>query len=222
MKPHEVDEALRSAKFTHLPEAALDLYLDHRLDEIGRALADAHLNLCLICEKRLDLMKEEQAALEDNEVTDANRAFIRSVLDRTNPELQLTERSEPTTRPMERLAGWLDEVIAEWIAYFSLEERRAYVGSEEAFRFETEGLASWGIWGADAGLVAHFLSPDLSFEGATLRFRLGPFSQDITLKREGDAKVSATVTIPSDPRARMHDVSVEIVSMDPKPKGERT
>lgn len=213
MEPREIEEVLKNAKFRHLSEATLISYHENRLDEVGRAMADAHLNVCLLCEKELDFLKGEQDALASYEVTETDRALIRRVLDQTEAGQNVPTTPAPSAGPRARLAAGLNELTVAWIAHFSGRQ----VGGDDAerFRFETEALTVWSEVGTDSNLTVQFSSPDLVLEGETIRFRLGPFTEDVTLEREGDLEVNARVKIPQDQRARkMKDFSVEVVSLD--------
>ena len=63
MKPGDAKNELWDAKFDHLTEDELDCYREHKLEEVAQARADAHLRLCLICERRLRLLDAEDSAM---------------------------------------------------------------------------------------------------------------------------------------------------------------
>lgn len=213
MEPREIEQALKNARFRHLSEATLISYRDNRLDEIGREMADAHLNLCLLCEKELDFLKAEQEGLENYELTGGDRKLIQRVLDRSEAEQQAPAVPEPSAVSRERLAAGLNELTAAWVAHFG----RGSVGGgdEERFRFESEVLTVSGEMGRDSSLTVQFSSTYLFLEGEKIRFQLGRFTEDLTLIREGDIEVNARVEIPQEQRAsKMRDFSVRIVDVD--------
>ena len=86
MEPQDIEQVLKSAKFRHLSEATMVSYRDSELDEIGLALADAHLRLCAICDNRLNFLKEEKAALESYAITEKDRELIQRAIRKLEPE----------------------------------------------------------------------------------------------------------------------------------------
>src|ERR1044072_8719125 len=63
----------------------------------------------------------------------------------------------------------------------------------------------------DASLVVHFSSPELSWEGARIRFKIGPFNEEVALRKEG-SEVVAEIKIPRRERPRnLADISIEIL-----------
>lgn len=213
MESQDIEQVLKSTKFRHLPAETLLSYRDKELSEIELARADAHLRLCLICEKELDFLKEEQAALQNYEVTANDRALIRRVIDGREAKKKVFASNGVAAAPMERLAVWLNELTTAWVAFFSRVAMRGSGDGTEVFRFETTGLMIWGELETDASLTIHFSSPDPIFTGAKIRFRLGPFTEVVTLQPDGDNGVTAKIRIPRAQRARrMNDVSVEAIS----------
>src|SRR5689334_7612338 len=70
MKPGDAKNELWDAKFDHLTEDELDRYREKKLDEVAHARADAHLRLCLICERRFRLLDAEDSAMAGLATTD--------------------------------------------------------------------------------------------------------------------------------------------------------
>src|ERR1051325_11311089 len=102
MKIDDLERALKNAKYLHLADSLLISYRDQELDEISRRQADAHLELCLICERRLSLFREEAASLHDPyEVPPPG-----------------TPPSPADTASKNRLAGYSKEAVSDWQAYF--------------------------------------------------------------------------------------------------------
>ena len=81
MEPKDIEQFLENAKYSHLSDATLVSYRDGQLNETGLAMADAHLNLCLVCERRLTFLKEEQEALGNYAVTSTDRALIQESIE---------------------------------------------------------------------------------------------------------------------------------------------
>jgi hypothetical protein len=195
MGTQDIEQLLKNAKYAHLSEATLLSYRDSQLDEIGVALADAHLNRCLVCYSKLTFLREEEAAQ-----TITGEREIRAG-DYFHTELQ-------------RFASYIKDLLDAWIIVFSEPAMRGSEDGDEVWRYETKDklLTAWAILESDASLTVHFSSPELAWEDARIRFRLGPFSKEVTLQREGDSGVAAKVEIPRDERAKnMADISIEVI-----------
>jgi hypothetical protein len=195
MGTQDIEQLLKNAKYAHLSEATLLSYRDSQLDEIGVALADAHLNRCLVCYSKLTFLREEEAAQ-----TITGEPEIRAG-DYFHTELQ-------------RFASYIKDLLDAWIIVFSEPAMRGSEDGDEVWRYETKDklLTAWAILESDASLTVHFSSPELAWEDARIRFRLGPFSKEVTLQREGDSGVAAKIEIPRDERAKnMADISIEVI-----------
>lgn len=195
MDTQDIEQLLKNAKYAHLSEATLLSYRDSQLDEIGVVLADAHLNLCLVCDRRLDFLREEAAVLTMTAEPE------RSAGDYFHTEMQ-------------RLASYIDDLLNAWMVLFRQPAMKGAGDGDEVWRYESEDrlLKAWAMLESDASLTVHFASTELAWEGARIRFRLGPFSKEVTLQREGDSGVSAKIEIPRPERAKnMADISIEVV-----------
>jgi hypothetical protein len=93
MKIKDIEKNLKDAKFCHLTEKDLIVYLDRKLDKTLQTLAESHLQLCLICGRRLQLFEEERAALENYEVPPDEIALMRHIL------LQINVQSYKASKP---------------------------------------------------------------------------------------------------------------------------
>jgi hypothetical protein len=112
------------------------------------------------------------------------------------------------------LKAYLNDLRDAWVLPFSAEPVRGSGDGDEIWRYTSEDglLTSWAILEKNASLTVHFSSSELAWEGMRIRFRLGPYSKEVTLKREGDDRVTAKIKIPRRSRAKkMSDVSIEIV-----------
>jgi hypothetical protein len=212
MEPKNIEQLLKNAKFKHLSEETLVSYRDSQLDELGLALADAHLELCVICEQRLDFLKEEAEALQSYEVTEEDRVSIREIVRKLEPQTKATDYIQTE---IQRLRSHIENLLVAWITPFSQPVRRGASHGDVIWRYQSKDglLRAWAVLEQkSASLIVHFSSPELAWEGARIRFRLGPFSKEVTLQREEDSGVAARIEIPARQRARnMADISIEVV-----------
>jgi hypothetical protein len=195
MDTQDIEQLLENAKYAHLSEATLLSYRDSQLDKIGVVLADAHLNLCLVCDRRLDFLREEAAVLTMTE----------------EPERRAGDYFHTE---MQRLASYIDDLLNAWMVLFRQPAMKGAGDGDELWGYQSEDglLKAWAILESDASLTVHFSSTELAWEGVRIRFRLGPFSKEVTLRREGDSGVAAKIEIPRPQRAKnMADISIEVV-----------
>lgn len=196
MGTQDIEQLLKNAKYAHLSEATLLSYRDSQLDEIGVALADAHLTRCLVCYSKLTFLREEEAAAQ---------------MITGEPEIRAGDYFHTE---LQRFASYIKDLLDAWIIVFSEPAMRGSEDGDEVWRYETKDklLTAWAILESDASLTVHFSSPELAWEDARIRFRLGPFSKEVTLQREGDSGVTAKIEIPRDERAKnMADVSIDVI-----------
>lgn len=213
MESEDIEQILKAAKYKHLSEVTLVSYRDARLDEIGQTLADAHLKLCAICERRLELLKEEAEARASYKVTEADRRFIKNVVRKAGAG------SEPSRveKLFDLYRSHFERFELAWALHFG---KRVVRGSRDgdvkwSWKSEDESLEGWLVLEPHQGITVHFSSSELALEGALIRFRLGPFKKDVTLEREGD-HVEAQIKIPRRKIAKkMKDISVELVPPTP-------
>ena len=211
MARKDIEQLLENAKFKHLSDTMLVSYRDSKLDKIQRALAKTHIGLCLICERRFAALNNEAEAVAKYVLTeedhDANEKFVRE----RKPKKRATDY---ITTELKRLASLLKDVEEAWILSFSKVATRGARDGDEVWRFKTKrrGLKVWAILEKNASLTVHFSSTKLAWEGARIRFRLGTFSKEITLKRQEEG-VYAKVKIPRDKRPKqMKKFSIEVLS----------
>jgi hypothetical protein len=209
MGTEDIKRLLESAKFKHLSEATLISYNDSQLDKMGLALADAHLRLCLICERKLTFLKGEQEAHESYVITEADRASIKQPIRKLEPETRVTDSIQTE---VQRLNAYIKDLLNAWILPFSEAAMRGAGDGDEVWRYESEDgmLTGWAVLEKNANLTVHFSSPELAWEGAQILFRLGPFSKEVTLQRN-DSGVAAKIEIRRRERAKnMADISIEV------------
>src|ERR1051325_3105208 len=195
MEPKDIEQLLKNAKFRHLSEETLVLYRDSQLDEFGLALADAHLKLCVICEQRLDFLKEEAEALESYELTEEDRASIRETIRKLEPQTKATDYIQAE---IQRLRSYINDLLVAWVTLFARKAVRGTKDGDVIWRYKSKDglLTAWAVLEKNASLTVHFSSPELAWEGVRIRFRLGRFRKEVTLKREGHSRVSAKIVIP--------------------------
>ena len=71
MEQEDIETALNAARLEHLTEQELDAFLDLSLDRVATARAEAHLKICLICGRNLEMLRREASVLQDNVSHDA-------------------------------------------------------------------------------------------------------------------------------------------------------
>lgn len=194
MAPKSLEQLFDDARVKHLSETTLVSYRDDQLDRIGLALADTHLRLCLICQRRLSFLREE--LLEGQPMT----------------ELPPERKTTDIQTELQRLSAYVSDLLNAWIVPFSEKATRGAGDGDVIWRYESEDgmLTAWAVLEKNASLTVHFSSPELAWEGARILFRLGPFSKEIALQRQ-DSGVAARIEIPRRKRAKnMADISIEI------------
>ncbi|HYP27825.1 MAG TPA: hypothetical protein VE262_14000 [Blastocatellia bacterium] len=217
MKLDDPEKELRATKYHHLTEDELDSYHDQTLDEIGQARVRAHLKLCLICDERLELLREESAALNDREVNAGDVELVRRVMQQMG--LQKPKPASPL--PLQaRLAEYFRQAVMSWRAHFmpaavrGAGHRGAGDSGEEVWHWQSEDgiLKARATLERNADLVIHISSSESALDLVRLKIRLGLFSEEITLRRVSNSEISARVEIPRRQRPKnLSDISIEAV-----------
>jgi hypothetical protein len=208
MAPEDTDQLLEGGKYKHLSEETLVSYRDSQLDKIRTAMADAHLRLCLICQGRLAFAREKA---ELQAMSEASRAAIQRSISKLK-----SENNAPglISTEIQRLTAYINDLLDAWMVVFAKEATLGTEDGDEIWRYESEDglLTAWAILKTeDASLVVHFSSPELSWEGARIRFKIGPFNEEVALRKEG-SEVVAEIKIPRRERPRnLADISIEIL-----------
>ena len=220
MEFEDVEERLREAKFDHLTEDELDSYCERRLGGVSKARVDTHLKLCLICERRLTLLKQESAALENEDLTAADAALAKRIRQGVDGQGRRagseSKRGQRRVSWSDRLADFLRQVVASWGASFG-PPRPVYRGvrtGREVWRWEGEdgALKVWAVLEKNADLTIRFSSNESDMEGVRLKIRLGPFCREIILQRRSESEVYGEFVVPKQKRTRnLADISIEIV-----------
>jgi hypothetical protein len=194
MKLDDVKKALKNAKYIHLTDDTLISYRDQILDEISRSQVDAHLDLCLICKRRLSVFQEEYAAFYGD-----------------------GKPTPPAGNPLlNRFAEYLRRAAADWDTYFAqLQPVRGSKGTGyEVWRYEdkAQGFVAYARVEPTADLTLHFSSRDTGLEGERLTVRVGSVTEGATFQHVSKSEVRADVTVPRRKRPRnLKDISFEMV-----------
>ncbi|HVG18675.1 MAG TPA: zf-HC2 domain-containing protein [Blastocatellia bacterium] len=211
MKTDDLENELRNLKFAHLTESEMVAYCDQELDQIGRARLEAHLKQCFTCERRLELIREEGAAISNRRATADEIGFVERLMEQVGAAQRPSPAKGVTVQ--ERLAEYLRQMIASWQIAFKPVRRDAARG-EEVWRWQSEDgkLQARATIEQNADLIIHFSSSDIELEGVRLNVRIGQLRQDITLRRVSESGPQATVTVPWQYRkGTVADISIEII-----------
>lgn len=206
MKTDDLENELRNLRFTHLTESELAAYCDKEHDQIGLARAEAHVKQCFICEKRLELLREENAALSRRVIPDEDVAFVDRLMEQTRPAPSGRLAREVPLR--ESLNEYLQQMTA------SLQIAFKPVRGEVVWQWQSKDhrLQAHASMEKNADMTIHFSSSEVELEGARLRFRLGSFYQETTLLRVSESEVATQVIVPWPYRqGKILDLSIEIV-----------
>jgi hypothetical protein len=218
MNEGDSKEGMNIARMVHLTAAELVGYRDRTLDQTVLARAEAHLNLCLICEESIELLRGELAALEAAEIAPKHLALIKGMLgasegSRRASRSELAEPARPSQT--ELLAESLTQVVLSWQAYFGqlqpvLQEDEI---GKEVWRLEGGSvLRAWAVLENNSDLTIHFYSNEQGLEGAHFMVGLGWFNQEIALERISGSEVYAKVVVPKQQQPKnLADITVEIV-----------
>lgn len=194
-------------------------YRDQQLDKINEALADAHLKLCIICEQRLTFLREDKSALEKPQLTDDDVAFVRRAIQGTGLRRQSlnSKAAAASTGPpsADRLTANLLQLVASWRALFVAEAHKGSDGGNEIWNWQSEdgSLKALAVLDKKSTLIIRLSSREPGWEGARLKFRLGPVNQEMTFQLDSDGQVHAQVGVPLPERSKnLTDMSIEVVA----------
>lgn len=200
MKRDDLENELRNLKLTHLTESELAAYCDQELDQMRRARAEAHIKQCFICERQLELLREESAALSNRSITSEDVALVERLMAQTVKEDSLKGR----------LTDYLQQMVASWQIHF-IPVRGV---NEEVWQWQSKDgrLQARAIMEENADLTVHFTSSEIDLDGARVNLRLGSVTHEATLHRVSESEVAAKIAIPWQQRpGDMSDISIEIV-----------
>ena len=215
MKRKELENELRNLKFIHLTESDLVAYCDEDHDQIHRVRMEAHLKQCFICERQLELLRKESAALRNRQITDEDIALVDQMIQRAQKSA-VAETKEASLQ--ERLTEYLREMAESWRATFMREAVRGSqhieVHREEVWQWQSKDgrLQVRATMEKNADLTIHFSSNEIDLDGARLNVHLGKLSQEITLERVSESEVYAKVAVPRQyRRGGIADIFIESI-----------
>ena len=220
MKRKDLENELRKLRFIHLTESELVAYCDEDRDQIRRVRMEAHLKQCFICERQLELLRKESAALRDRQITDEDIALVDQMI---QPEQKSAVAETKEASLQERLTEYLQQVIKSWRAAFMKEAvrgsqsravQREELLREEVWRWQSKDgrLQVRATMEKNADLTIHFSSNEIDLDGARLNVHLGKLSQEITLERVSESEVYAKVAVPRQyRRGGIADIFIESV-----------
>jgi hypothetical protein len=214
-KQNDLENKLRMARFDHLTISELEFYADRKLDRASRVRAEAHINECFICKRRLANLEEHNAALNNQKVTAKDKALVKSVVKQSQSDAPDTARTGKRLSSRERLAEYLRQFIAVWQATFI---KHAVRGSlkpgKEVLRSESEDgiFEARAVLEKNASLTIHISSSDLDLHDVKLKVSLGPTIRRVTLERISESEVYAKIEVSKRERPRnLTDISIEII-----------
>jgi hypothetical protein len=210
MAKNNLEDELRNLKNIHLTESELSAYCDQELGLMGRARAEAHLKRCFLCERRLALLREESAALDQRQVSAEDGALVERPTQQFGSE-ETTSDARPAAKEIslqERLTDYLRRMAA------SLQVAFKPVRGEALWSWQSVDcrLQARATMEKNADMTIHFSSTEMELEGARLHFRLGELDRETTLRRVSESEVAGQVAIPWQYRqSSTPDISIEIV-----------
>jgi hypothetical protein len=211
MKTDDLENELRNLRFTHLTEGELAAYCDQELDQIGLARAEAHVKQCFICDRKLELLREENAALSRRVISDDDVAFVDRLMEQTRPA------REPSIKATKAAGDVpLRELLSEYLQQMTASLQLAFrpVRGEVVWQWESTDhrLRAHATIETNNDMTIHFSSSEMDLEGARIHFRRGSFYQETTLRRVSESKVAAQVIVPLPNRKeKTTDLSIEII-----------
>ncbi len=214
MNHNNIESILRNVKFVHLTDDELDAYRDNELGGIPLVRGEAHLKLCIICERRLEVFREEQMAIYQEEITSDDIAMVNQLLQQIPMRKDAPPSEQPNVLPVplrERLSKAL-RLMGE-----SLQDLFKKTSGEELLALqcappEEKVRKVWECQEPDSSIKgAAFLdiNGDLQFiissekmelQGTRLRLRIksteGEIEQEVTLQPMSKTEVGAMFELP--------------------------
>jgi hypothetical protein len=218
MKTNDLENELKNLRFVHLTESELIAYRDQEPDQISRARMEAHLKHCFICERQLEMLREESAAISHRQISAEDVALVERLMEQMGPvgNPSAIRPAEIVKRiSLQELAEYLRRMVARWQFDFGHGALHGEADQgEEVWRWQSEDgkLQARATIEKNADLTFQFSSNEMDLEGVRLRVRLGKLGQEVTLQRVSESEVAAEVAVPWTYRQRnIADISIEIV-----------
>src|SRR5262249_39347908 len=194
MDIEDVENGLRNAKFLHLVDDVLISYRDNLLDAIARKQVDAHLELCLLCERRLEFFQQERDALDNL------NGFCLGV--------------DAPAGARQQFADYLREAVSNWKAYFA--QRKLVRGGPESgvefWRWQSKNQVFniSAIRESNLDITLRISTSDAQLAGCRVKVMMGRFTGEATMQPFREPEIRAEARIPRNKRPRdMSDLSIE-------------
>lgn len=220
MKPEDLEKQVIAEKYQHLTDAELSSYDARTLSVAAQALADAHLRICLLCEKRLEQLSAKRVTAEDRQVTSEDIAMVRRMMQERGlgrPSAQ-SKSSDATTDAavQEHFVDDLSQLVKSWKFFYGQPEfvQATHRGDEPKWEWKSNDgrMQAYTELEADGGLTIHLSSDNLRLEGKRFRVSLGAMNRVIELEQISESKVGAKVTVSLRQRPRkLLEITVEAV-----------
>ena len=217
MKIEDLEGALKDAKYHHVEYDVLVSYRDQQLDDISRTQIEAHLNLCVICERRLLRLREEREAIDHYESRPEDRSLVKQALQRVRQGQPLdSEIGKATARPPvpEGFVEQVRQIAASWQAFaMQLIPVRGATRSTEIWREQSKGggVLAYMKVEPNADLTLHFSARGPELEGVRLKIKVGSQSRKVTFKRVSETESQAEIVITRRQRPkRLSDISIDV------------
>lgn len=198
----ELENELRNLKLRHLSEGELTSYYNQELDPVRLARVEAHMKQCFICQRQLELLREEIEVLKNSVATTEDVALVERLMEQfpsSPPHVTTPAPTMSESSLKERLAEYCRQMVASWKLQFAQESVRAFIApDEEVWQWTSiDGrLQARAFIGKKGSLIFHFSSSHLEMEGATVKVRLGQLVYERVLGRASDVEVEAEVEVP--------------------------
>ena len=178
---------------THLSEEELADYHDGTVgDGITRTRLEAHLQRCLICQRRLEFLREvtaEAAGIEPSQIPEIYYETAQRLL-------------HPVRETLRALGKWLRELF---IYHLTPEPQFAFATPGEPLDLESED-GKYGIFveeDQNHNVIVRVDSTEMELAGTPIHFYAGEWQREVRLEKVEDDQVGAEVVITPDERAAL-------------------
>jgi len=199
-----VERILKGAVLMHLTEDELGAYHDNAVDEVTRSRIEAHLDRCLICERKLAMMQEMLATYHQETVTEEDIARAKELLHPGMPKPEKTKEKDTedavALEPVAVIRMVLPVAFAAWIKQHRI--RVALAGARAAGTTEPQdgqtedGILRWRSVEEESGdLVFRFGSDHMELVGQKLLLKVGKIKKEVVLESKMRGKQAGAKTI---------------------------
>jgi hypothetical protein len=211
MSLSDIEKKLSEARLAHLSDDELTTYAGGEVAAITSARVKIHLGLCLVCERRLAVLREESSYLKGEVPAAAMSEMVKeSELNPRNHTLgpawrgQTPAAKSSAARLWARLATALRGValtpdLTDGARLNDAYPLAAEGGRNWEYNQTEDGSLRWGV-GEDGEGNRHVTvaSPVTAFEGRKLRLRAGDWQREVVLRRVAPGQVGAEAIITRD------------------------